>query len=109
MYYDQNMHNSFIEKRNAVNKKVYKFNFEITDKELEGGQGSSSKAQRPPKAINLMLAEDDDEDEDDEIQTGAEIDINGSADQSSDDDDNDENNNQQNEDDGKQLGGNEKA
>jgi hypothetical protein len=33
-YYDKDMKNSFIEKRNAVNKQSYKFNFEITDKDF---------------------------------------------------------------------------
>lgn len=56
-FYDPNMHNSFIEKRNASNKKVYKFNFEIKDQELEHPSSKkSSLHQQPPSAINLMMS-----------------------------------------------------
>lgn len=70
------MRNSFIEKRNAVNKQSYKFNFEITEKDF--GHGSKhSLHQQPPNTINLMISDDNDEeeDEDDEIQTNSDITI----------------------------------
>lgn len=57
VYYETGMHNSFVEKRNAVNKKVYKFNFQITDEELETGD-EAKKENKPPAASNLMIAED---------------------------------------------------
>ena len=33
-YLNKQFKNSFVEKRNAVNKKVYKFNFTISDSDL---------------------------------------------------------------------------
>lgn len=108
-YYDKDMKNSFIEKRNAVNKQSYKFNFEITDKDF-GHSIQHIAHQQPPHAINLMISDDndDEDDEDDEIQTNSDIDIR-TAENNEDDDENDEDNDKQDEDDGMKLGDNEKA
>lgn len=70
--------NSFIEKRNASNKKSYKFKFEITEEHTK----SALSQQSPPHAVNLQLnAElkddgdnEEEEDEDDDFQNSNDFD-----------------------------------
>ena len=82
-YLHDNWKNSFIEKRNAVTKKAYKFNFSITDDLFDDSLAQRSGLvqiagkkghQMPPNAKFIQVSEeaedepdDDGEDEDDDI------------------------------------------
>lgn len=47
----EGVHNSFVEKRNAINKKIYKFNFQIGPAEVEPGKATAlAKTPKAPEA-----------------------------------------------------------
>ena len=95
-YLNEDWKNSFIEKRNAVNKKAYKFNFTISeshlsasteDVEVEAEEGEEVEEapkgkSRPADASNLLIGvdiaddgeADEEEDEDDEMQAAYDTD-----------------------------------
>lgn len=91
----ENWKQTFVEKRNAVNKKTYKFNFAISTEHVSPSQAIVSK--RPPSANNVMLFEDvgddgeneEEDDEDDDNQTSFDTDNEDQEDEQEDSKDDD--------------------
>jgi hypothetical protein len=86
VYLHESWKNSFIEKRNAVNKKVYKFNFSINSDHVSSAANVQTEETeflgRPYDSMDLLLGEivnddgdaEEEEDEDDDVQAGVDVD-----------------------------------
>jgi hypothetical protein len=51
--------NSFIEKRSVVNRRLYKFNFTITDDDFNNGDSKPSTVAKKPTKVNVGHTEGD--------------------------------------------------
>lgn len=49
--------NSFIEKRSVVNRRLYKFNFTITDDDFNNGDSKPSTVAKKPTKVNVEHTE----------------------------------------------------